>query len=179
MATTVMAQPARTGDAGDDTADAEVKFRKASQLTGPEQLAQSEAYITKMKSTQSSVHKLAAKARADKDIIKLNCVNDKLIQIKGNLNLAERGKDALKVAAMRNDEGSRSHEFAKLTISYQKVTILGQEAEACIGEDISFVGATKVDTEVDKDIPQEDPTETPDPPLGDTIVRPPLASPFL
>jgi hypothetical protein len=172
VGTTVLAQPADDPEA----APTEVKFRKGSQLTAEEQLTQAEVYLTKMKSVQTEVGKLAEKARADKDIIKLNCVNDKLIQIKGNMNLAEKTRDALKVAAARNDEGERNHEFAKLTITYQKVTVLGQEAEACIGEDIAFVGATKVDVEVDKDIPEEDPTEEPPPPLP--IVRPPLASPF-
>jgi hypothetical protein len=183
MATSVMAQPADETKTGDETAkpDAEVKFRKASQLTAEEQATQANAYITKMKSTQVHVSKMAGKARKDKDIIKLNCVNDKLIQIKGHLNLAERGRDSLKVAAQRRDDGARQHEFAKLTITYQKVVVLGQEAEACIGEDISFVGKTKVEVEMDKDIPQEDPTVTPDPPLPIVripVVRPPLASPF-
>lgn len=175
VTTTVLAQPAPTPATGDKP-DAEVRFRKGSQLTAEEQLSQAQGYIAKMKSIQSNVSKLAGKARKDKDIIKLNCVNDKLIQIKGHLNLAERSRDNLKVAAQRNDDGARNHEFAKLTITYQKVTVLGQEAEACIGEDISFVGATRVDVEVDPNVPQEDPTEMPEPPLP--IVRPPLASPF-
>ena len=172
VGTTVFAQPADDPEA----APTEVKFRKGSQLTAEEQLTQAEVYLTKMKSVQTEVGKLAEKARADKDIIKLICVNDKLIQIKGNLNLGEKTRDALKVAAARNDDGERNHEFAKLTIVYQKVVVLGQEAEACVGEDIAFVGATKVDVEVDKDIPEEDPTEEPPPPLP--VVRPPLASPF-
>lgn len=174
LATSVMAQPA---PGGEGQPDSEVKFRKGSQLTASEQLAQAENYLLKMKSTQGEVDKLAKKARSDKDIIKLNCVNDKLIQIKGNLNLAERTRDALKVAAARNDDGARNHEFAKLTITFQKVTVLGQEAEACIGEDIAFVGATKVEIEVDPDITKEDPTEEPPPPLP--VIRPPIASPFI
>jgi hypothetical protein len=171
-ATTVLAQPApETGGA-----DAEVGFRKGSQLTSQEQLSQAETYITKMKSLLRSMERLADQARKDKDIIKLNCVNDKIIQAKGNLNLAEQSRDALKVASARGDDGTRNHEFAKLTITYQKVVVLGQEAEACIGEEISYVGATKVEIEVDKDIPQEDPTVTPPAPLP--VARPPIASPY-
>ena len=79
------------------------------------------------------LEKLAKKARADKDIIKLNCVNDKLIQIKGNMNLAERLHGNLKTAVARNDDGARNHEFAKLTITYQKVVVLGQEAAKVVG----------------------------------------------
>ena len=58
----------------------------------------------------------------------------------------------------------------------QKVTVLGAEAENCIGEDLSFVGATRVDVEVDPNIPQYDPTQ-PGSPFID-ITRPPEASPI-
>jgi hypothetical protein len=170
VATTVLAQPAPGGDA-------EVGFRKASQLTVADQLAQTDAYIAKMRATLEHITTLAGQAHKEKDIIKLNCVNDKLVQIKGNLNVAEQSRDALKAVAERSDDGARNHEFAKLTIMYQKVTVLGQEAEQCIGEEISYVGATRVEVDVDKDIPEEDPTVIPPPSLP--VVRPPLASPFL
>ena len=54
--------------------------------------------------------------------------------------------------------------------------MLGQEAEACIGEDVAFVGETQVDVEIDPNITKGDPTEEPPPDLP--VVRPPLASPF-
>ena len=39
--------------------------------------------------------------------------------------------------------------------------LLGTEAEQCIGEDASYVGATRVDVEIDPSIPPTDPTEPP------------------
>jgi hypothetical protein len=156
----------------------EVKFKKASQLTAGEQLNQSKIYVGKMRSVLARASKLAKKARTDKDLIKLNCVNDKVVRIKGNLRLAEQLQNNLKTAAARNDAGARSHEFSKLTITYQKVTVLGQEAEACIGEEISYVGKAKVTVQVDPDVARQgDPTIEPLPPLP--TIRPPLASPFI
>jgi hypothetical protein len=56
--------------------------------------------------------------------------------------------------------------------------VLGQEAEACIGEEISYVGKAKVTVEIDPDVAQQgDPTVIPPAPLP--IIRPPIASPFL
>ena len=46
----------------------------------------------------------------------------------------------------------------RVNIVYQKVLILGTEAEGCAGEDVSYIGATNVQVEVDPGIPQEDPT---------------------
>ena len=57
------------------------------------------------------------------------------------------------------------------------VVTLGTEAEQCIGEDVSYVGQTTVDVEIDPSIPPEDPTQ-PDLPLPN-VQRPPEASPFV
>ena len=164
-ATTVLAQ------------DAELTFRKTSHLSGEEQLTQAQAYLTKMQSLLHQVRRVADRARTERDLIKLNCVNDKLIQIQGHLRVGEQVQNALKMTVARGDEGGRTHEFAKLTIVYQKVTVLAQEAEACIGEEIAYVGRTRVDVQVDPDIDQQhDPTV--EPPVALPLIRPPVASPF-
>lgn len=140
--------------------DPELSFNKSSQLTTQEQLTQAGNYLTRMQETLNYVTVLSDRARKEKDIIKLNCVNDKLIQIKGTLRLAEQFRDALRMAANSGDENARNHEFSKLTITYQKVVVLQQEAEACAGEEIAYVGATRVELDVDPEITQSDPTVT-------------------
>lgn len=157
--------------------DAELTFQKSSQLTSPEQTAQISTYLARMRTLLAQVQKLAERARTDKDIIKLNCVNDKLVQINGSLRVAEQVDGAHKAAVARRDDGARDHEFAKITIAYQKVVVLAQEAEACIGEEIAYVGATQVDVEIDPDIDEgRDPTVEPPPKLP--LIRGPVVSPF-
>lgn len=170
IATTVFAQPET------NKPDAEVGFRRGSQLTGREQLVQSDKYMAKMKEAKGQMERLVGQAKQEKDIIKVNCVNDKISQTNSLMTVADESQTSLKSAVARSNQASSNHEFSKLTITYQKVTLLAQEAEACIGEEISYVGETQVETEVDKNIPQEDPTVTPPAPLP--AVRPPLASPF-
>ncbi|MCB9554666.1 MAG: hypothetical protein H6707_01100 [Deltaproteobacteria bacterium] len=161
--------------AGPEKAASEVLFKRTSRLSGAEQLRQAQEYLRKMSSMLRRVERLARGARIEKDVIKLNCVNDKLIQIKGNLRVGEQSRDAIKVAESRNDVGTRDHEFSKLTIAYQRVVVLGQEAEACIGEEIAYVGTTRVDVQVDPEIPETDPTVEQPPPSP--TIRPPVASP--
>lgn len=169
---------AQGGKPGAEKPDAEVKFRKASQLTAQEQLAQAQKYMVRMRGILGRIKKLVAQARKDRDLIKLNCVADKRIRAAGSMKVADGTNAGLKAAIARNDAGARNHEFAKLTIAYQKVTVLGQEAEACIGEEISYVGKAKVTVEINPDVAQQgDPTVTPDEPLP--ITRPPIASPFM
>jgi len=170
IATTVIAQPEAP------TADAEVGFRKGSQLTGQEQLTQADKYLDKIKEAQGQMDRLLGQAKQEKDIIKVNCVNDKISQAKSLETVANESFASLKSAVNRSDTGTANHEFSKLTITYQKVTLLAQEAEACIGEEISYVGETRVETEIDDNIPANDPTLSSTKPIP--TVRPPLASPF-
>ncbi|MFM9469817.1 hypothetical protein ACKI1K_44555, partial [Streptomyces scabiei] len=83
-------------------------------------------------------------AKKQKDIIKLNCTNDKLLQVKGHLALTDQAMANLNEAMAKADDDARKHEFTRVTILYQKVLVLGTEAENCIGEDLSYVGATTV-----------------------------------
>ena len=177
---TASAQPKKektAPESGDGKADATMTFRKGSQLSLQVQLKQADHYHKKMLTIHVNVKKTAQRAKLDKDIIKLNCVNDKLILVVGNIKVAEFSIKQLKEAARRRDDEARNHAFAKLTISYQKTIVLEQESDACIGEDIAYVGATRVETEVDPDITEEDPTSWAPVPV-EPIERPEIQSPY-
>ena len=152
----------------------DISVKQRSALAPQEMLNQGQEYFRAMNDTLKRMQVLEDTAKRQKDIIKLNCVKDKLVQGKVNLNLAEQAMTALQESIARADEGARTHEFTRLTIVNQKVLVLGAEAENCIGEDLSFVGATRVDVEIDPNIPQTDFTQPPVPVTP--IDRPPPAS---
>ena len=156
------------------SADLSVKQRPT--LTPAEMVNQSKEYFKGMADVIKRIGTLQDQAKREKDIIRLNCVTDKLVQARVNVNIAEQSMATMQESAARNDEGAETHEFTRITIVNQKVTVLGAEAENCIGEDLSFVGATRVDVEVDPNIPQYDPTQPPAP--GIDIERPGEASPL-
>ena len=175
--------PTGTSDpstAGQPAGDARVTFQKSGQLSGQEQLQQSKRYLVKMTVTKDKAQELAAEARNSKDLIKLNCVNGKLLLMKGNVKLAESIQDNLKSAVLRNDTGAANHEFSKMTITYQKVVVLGQEADSCVGEEIAYLGQMKVQISISPDIPVEDTTTatTPNSLAQDGGNRAPVASRF-
>jgi hypothetical protein len=140
-------------------------------LSVDEMISQARQYQQGMSQVLQRVQALQETARKQKDIIKLNCVADKLVQTKVNVSIADQAMTALQENVARSDEGGRTHEFTRLTIINQKVLVLGAEAENCIGEDLSFVGATRVDIDVDPSIPRDDPTQPPTP--STSIERPP------
>jgi hypothetical protein len=164
--------PAPEGAAAGNSADISVKQKPT--LRPEEMTAQAQEYFKAMNDVLKRIQLLQDQAKRQKDIIRLNCVTDKLVQAKVNLNIAEQSMASLQESIAHADEGGRTHEFTRLTIINQKVSVLGAEAENCIGEDLSFIGATRVDVEIDPNIPQTDPTQPPAP--GTDIERPGEAS---
>lgn len=168
--------------AGGGTADAPATAPTEATVTAPqaasiapqEMLAQSQDYRARINETQARLNGLIDAARKDKDIIRLNCLTDKSVQVKANATIADQAIAALQDAMSRNDDGASLHEFTRVTIVNQKVQVLSQEADACVGEDLTFVGQTRVDVEEPKNLPTN-PTDLPPPTL--VPERPPVERP--
>jgi hypothetical protein len=173
---TVWAQSSDQGATLDVGASAGVQ----SNISASDMSAQAGSLVAEMESTQVRLTALQASARESRDIIKLNCVNDKLLQIKQLLNIAEGARANMVGAINSRDEGSRYHNFTVITVSAEKARSLRDEAEACIGEELVFKGRATIDV-VRPDIP-DDPTAR-DPfdlaTSGFDIERPTYATPFL
>jgi len=155
---------------------ADIAVKQRSTLTPQEMVKQGSEYFKGMNEILKRISGLQDQSKRQKDIIRLNCVTDKLVQTKVNITIADQAMASLQESIARADEGGRTHEFTRLTIVNQKVTVLGAEAENCIGEDLSFVGATRVDVEIDPNLPTIDVT-LPGQPTIDITDRPPAASP--
>ncbi|HUH03800.1 MAG TPA: hypothetical protein VML75_17515 [Kofleriaceae bacterium] len=150
------AQPAG-GPSADDEDDIAVPMEGTASLTPREMTQKSDELIEEMKGTLRRVLTLQSAARKTKDIIKLNCVNDKLLQVKQLLNISEASRNNMTEAIASNDEGGRYHQFSQVTVASDKTRTLRDEAEACIGEELTFVGPTQI--EVDKPDVVDDPTK--------------------
>jgi len=175
LSSSVFAQPAPAPASPPPAAD--ISVGQTPTLSVQEMTNQSHEYQQGMNQVLNRIHALEETARKQKDIIKLNCVMDKEVQAKVNVGIAEQALTALQENVARADEGGRTHEFTRLTIINQKVMVLGAEAENCIGEDLSFVGATRVDLDIDPNIPRDDPTQPGVPTTP--IDRPPAASTYM
>jgi len=144
------------------------------QLTAAQQIEQASGYFAKMGKMEARVNRLADQARRDKDIVQLNCVNDKLAQLRGHVAVAKESLALLRLPATQSDLAARNHEHTKVTLTYQKALVLTQEAETCVGEELRYVGPTEVEVDVDSNIPRGDPTDPA--PVDVDLERPPEAS---
>ncbi len=165
-----------------DTAGAEKsslssQFEKAARLSDSEKISKSSSYLKDMKDAMRQALALLKEAREEKDVIRVNCINEKLTNIKGLIRISEQADMTLQEAQAKGEKDTATHEFHKISISHQKIKILRIEAEQCVGELAFAVGKTEVEVEVDKDlVPEDDPTNVK---LPDTpIIRPPAASPY-
>jgi TolA-binding protein len=135
-------------------------------------------------SMRASLRQVTARvedARNEKDVVKLNCVNEKLAQIKGLLKVAEQSENAFKEAAAAKDPAANG-EYAKIMIAKGKVDTLGGDAQQCIGQ-LAYVVDEKTTVEVQQ--PRNQPERetsgryrSAPPPSAPVVLRPPCASCF-
>lgn len=141
-----------------------------------QKVQKADEYLARMRQDLKLVLARLEDARSEKDIVKLNCVNEKLAQVKGLLRVAEQADVALQESVARKDGGAEA-EFQKISIAKVKVDQLRAEADQCVGQLAYAVDErTTVEVEAPADLAPRDVTdrEPPPPPVS----RPPAASPF-
>jgi hypothetical protein len=163
--------PPRTGPAPLNVPD-----EKASDVPDGQKISRSAAAVSQMQATLKVVLSKLEDARNTKDVVKLNCVNEKLTQVKGLLRISEQSDVALQEAVAKQDQTSADHEYTKVTIANAKVEQLRGEADQCIGA-LAFRTDENLSVEVvvPSDLPGGDPTNPPAPALA--TICPPPASP--
>jgi hypothetical protein len=150
-----------------------------------DKLEASADHIARMKASLKQVLGRVEEARNEKDVVKLNCANEKLTQIKALLRVAEQADIALHEAVSNRDAGAEA-EFSKVAIARAKIDALRGEADQCIGQ-LAYIVDEKTTVEVQQ--PSNLPEGAADAELfrGESrrgppfpvppVVRPPPASP--
>ncbi len=159
-------------------AEAATPSEKASDVPDPEKLERSAKALVRMRGILKEVLGKLEEARSTKDVVKLNCVNEKLTSIKGLLRISEQSDVALQEAVAKQDATTADHEYTKVSIARVKVEQLRTETEECIGQ-LAFRTDENLTVEVVEpdQLPKDDFTKPPAPPS--VVVRPPPASPTL
>jgi hypothetical protein len=85
----------------------------------------------------ASIGEARMEAWRQRDIIRLNCVEDKSQQTEANLAVMESRIERARSAA---DEAELRHELTAVRIVCEKIAVLTREAASCVAEDIEYVG---------------------------------------
>jgi hypothetical protein len=115
-----------------------------STISGDEMLSQGREYRQQIQSITMQIQVQSQQAKADKDVIRLNCLLDKLNQVKVNANMMDQALQSLQDCVSRHDDSAQLHEYTRVTIINQKAQVLRTEADACVGAETNYVGPTKV-----------------------------------
>ncbi|MGA9520349.1 MAG: hypothetical protein WBV82_02730 [Myxococcaceae bacterium] len=158
-------------------ADAASSREDYTQVPPEEKKRRSAEALTAMRDVLKDALGKLEEARNTRDVVKLNCVNEKLTQIKGLLRISEQADVSMQEALARSETTTADHEFTKVMIARQKVNQLRGEAEECIGQ-LAFQTDqnVQVEVEVPDDLPEDPTNPAPPPPI---VSRPPPASPIL
>lgn len=165
----LLAQPAPAPEPAD--AGVTVSGSITAKLSPQEMLTRIGTLTTAAENDAQTVLRLQIKARTDKDVIRLNCINDKLLQIKALRNTVEEAK--IEFDASVGDAEGQAHQFSRVTLSSENIRTLREEAQACAGETDMFVGPNQVDV-TGPTIP-DDPSNNP---FDEPIEQPGYASPY-
>jgi hypothetical protein len=150
----------------------------AARVPDAEKVRQSAEAVVRMRAVLADTLGKLNEARASRDVVKLNCVNEKLTQVKGLLRISEQSDVNLQEAVAKKDTAAAEHEYTKVTIASSKANQLRAEAEQCIGQ-LAFRTAENLQVDVTEPdyLPKGDPSVFVVPPL--LVARPPPASPGL
>ena len=152
----------------------------AAQLTVAEMSERSITINAEMKDHHRAVLALKEKATQQKDVIKLTCINDKLVEMKAQMNIADQANASLQ-AALTDNRPEAQTSFKNLEDAGTAVSKLRDSAITCMGEPELYKQESGL--EVDRpEIPDDPGTIDPyDPGLGGggVVLDPPgYASPF-
>ncbi len=133
-----------------------------------------ERHIQHMRQVLSEVRGMLEDARVERDVVKLNCVNERLTHLRGLVRVSEESQRAMRQAISRNLLDEAQHEYTKIVVALDRVTQLREEAEECVGL-LAFI--VDEDVEVSMEVPPGLPDDVIDlTPIQPASVRSPVAS---
>ncbi|MBP6525300.1 MAG: hypothetical protein KA249_07800 [Dermatophilaceae bacterium] len=173
VASGVAAQPAGKTKPAPMKADKTDKTDKTDKMPEGEELERKLADLEQQsRQDLRHVQRLRAVARKAKDVVKLNCVNDKLLEIRALLNVIDVDRGRLDSAGLGGAEG-RQAAYGDVVKNTSNIRGLKEEANACVGEDLTYSGDSNLDVD-GPDLP-DDPTVDP---FDDGIESPSYKTPF-
>jgi hypothetical protein len=129
----------------------------ATKLSPTQTEANTIRFLSEMEGALTQITALQESARKEKDLVRLDCINEKIIEYRKLMEIVEPANKGLKQALKDNNNNERIHEYTKISISHERAMQLAREAETCNGEALTYSGDTIVEVDIDGEIP--DPTE--------------------
>ena len=142
---------------------------QAQMLNQDQMVELSTRYDKDMRSSLEHAEGVRISAYRQRDIIRMSCIDDKLVQMKDVIRVAE--PRVASVARKTNEELVLRQHFLIVQEARKRIDELAAEVEACLGDGLDPVIASRNGTDT-----IVDPTKAPSPTVD--TERPPEASPY-
>jgi hypothetical protein len=134
-----------------------------------ERLKSAQDIVAAIQQASQGVLRQLQVARAERDVVRVLCLNDKLNQVDVAVRSAEDRMLALRTAVERADGDRARHEYTVLDVLNDRVRVLVSESNQCVGEETGFIGEAEISVTIDPNLPDDN--------LGGESSAPPLSPP--
>ena len=121
-----------------------------------EMLSRGKVFVGGIEQASGSISRQLQAARKERDVVRVLCLNDKLNQVDVALGSAQDRLKSLGTAAERSDVDRTRHEYTVLEVLSDRVRVLVNESNQCVGEETGFIGEAEVSVSVDPNLPNAD-----------------------
>lgn len=118
-----------------------------------EMLTRAKQFVAGIEQSSGSISRQLQAARKDRDVVRVLCLNDKLNQVDVALGSAQDRLGSLRTAVARSDADRSRHEYTVLEVLNDRVRVLVNESNQCVGEETGFIGDAEVSVSVDPNLP--------------------------
>jgi hypothetical protein len=127
-------------------------------LSPEEMLNRAKQFVAGIEQSSGSISRQLQAARKERDVVRVLCLNDKLNQVDVALGSAQDRLGSLRTAAARSDADRSRHEYTVLEVLNDRVRVLVNESNQCVGEETGFIGEAEVSVSVDPNLPSAETT---------------------
>jgi hypothetical protein len=133
---------------------------------------------SQMQTDYQHVVGLREKVRKMKDVIKLDCVNDRLVQLKAQMNIADKANQSFQSVVDRDATQGRDL-FGQYESSAHNIKELREQANQCVGEGDLYKQEAGLEVTRPPDLVDDPGTTDPMAPDGAVVEPPGYASAFM
>lgn len=113
---------------------APIPAEPASDLTGDQMMERYRLAVAQIQRIAGEIRSKLNSAQAARDVIRANCLGERLSQVNGLLKSGEAASVLLKEAVAAHDSESMAREYSNIIAGRKKVDELAAAADGCVGQ---------------------------------------------
>ena len=148
-----------------------------SKLSIPQMVERVAAFDVQISDDARKMRAFQDVARKEKDVVKLTCVNDRLVELKAQQNVYDQQNQQFLASTSAGNVDSARPAYAELDATAEQIKRLRSATEACIGVPELYKQESDVQV-THPDFPDDPTTTDPFEPVFEAVEPPGYASPF-